>query len=76
MGWQWLLCAEQRAGANHFVASAANENDIVGLQDRVQARFNQFVKKTWVRRVSGIAVLGFGVYGLYGVRHLLSVGAS
>lgn len=37
-------------------------------------RFNHFVRHVWVRRTSGILVLGFGVYGLFGVRHLLQGG--
>lgn len=37
-------------------------------------RFNHFVRNVWVRRISGILVLGFGVYGLFGVRHLLQGG--
>lgn len=87
--WGWLPCGlvysalanalsagSAWRGAGLMLAFGLGTLPNLLLAGIVLARFNQFVKKTWVRRVSGIAVLGFGVYGLYGVRHLLSVGAS
>lgn len=87
--WGWLPCGlvysalanalsagSAWRGAGLMLAFGLGTLPNLLLAGIVLARFNQFVKKTWVRRVSGIAVLGFGVYGLYGVRYLLSVGAS
>ncbi|WP_415035794.1 sulfite exporter TauE/SafE family protein [Azonexus sp.] len=87
--WGWLPCGlvysalanalsagSAWRGAGLMLAFGLGTLPNLLLAGIVLARFNQFVKKAWVRRVSGIAVLGFGVYGLYGVRYLLSVGAS
>ena len=37
----------------------------------VLARVNEFVRRPWVRRLSGVLVLGFGVHALFGLMRLL-----
>jgi sulfite exporter TauE/SafE len=37
----------------------------------VLARLNEFVRRPWVRNASGLLVLGFGFYGLFGLLRLL-----
>jgi sulfite exporter TauE/SafE len=37
----------------------------------VLARVNEFVRRPWVRRLSGLLVLGFGVHGLFGLMRML-----
>lgn len=37
----------------------------------VLARLNEFVRRPLVRTLSGLLVLGFGLYGLFGLFHLL-----
>jgi sulfite exporter TauE/SafE len=46
------------------------------LAGMLLARLNEFVRRPVVRMVSGLLVLGFGLYGLYGLLHLLSRGSS
>ncbi len=87
--WGWLPCGlvysalanalsagSAWRGAGLMLAFGLGTLPNLLLAGIVLARFNQFVKKAWVRRISGILVLGFGVYGLFGVRHLLLAGAA
>lgn len=87
--WGWLPCGLVYSalanalsagsawhGAGLMLAFGLGTLPNLLLAGIVLARFNQFVKKAWVRRISGILVLGFGVYGLFGVRHLLLAGTA
>jgi sulfite exporter TauE/SafE len=87
--WGWLPCGLVYSalanalsagsawhGAGLMLAFGLGTLPNLLLAGIVLARFNQFAKKAWVRRISGILVLGFGVYGFFGVRHLLLAGAA
>lgn len=85
--WGWLPCGlvygalasalsagSAWHGAGLMLAFGLGTLPNLLLAGVVLGRFNHFVRNVWVRRISGILVLGFGVYGLFGVRHLLQGG--
>ena len=85
--WGWLPCGlvygalasalsagSAWHGAGLMLAFCLGTLPNLLLAGVVLGRFNHFVRNVWVRRISGILVLGFGVYGLFGVRHLLQGG--
>ncbi len=85
--WGWLPCGlvygalasalsagSAWHGAGGMLAVGLGTLPNLLLAGVVLGRFNHFVRNVWVRRISGILVLGFGVYGLFGVRHLLQGG--
>ena len=85
--WGWLPCGlvygalasalsagSAWHGAGLMLAFGLGTLPNLLLAGVVLGRFNHFVRNVWVRRISGIFVLGFGVYGLFGVRHLLQGG--
>lgn len=85
--WGWLPCGlvygalasalsagSAWHGAGLMLAFGLGTLPNLLLAGVVLGRFNHFVRNVWVRRFSGILVLGFGVYGLFGVRHLLQGG--
>lgn len=85
--WGWLPCGlvygalasalsagSAWHGAGLMLAFGLGTLPNLLLAGVVLGRFNHFVRNVWVRRTSGILVLGFGVYGLFGVRHLLQGG--
>lgn len=85
--WGWLPCGlvygalasalsagSAWHGAGLMLAFGLGTLPNLLLAGVVLGRFNHFVRNVWVRRFSGILVLCFGVYGLFGVRHLLQGG--
>lgn len=82
--WGWLPCGlVYSALASALTASSATRGAAMMLAfglgtlpnlllaGMLLARLNEFVRRVAVRRIAGLLVLGFGLYGLLGlVRHL------
>ena len=78
--WGWLPCGlVYSALASALTAGSAGRGAALMLAfglgtlpnlllaGIVLARLNEFVRRPWVRTVSGLLVLGFGIYGLIGL---------
>ncbi|OMG53942.1 hypothetical protein BJN45_11090 [Azonexus hydrophilus] len=84
MLWGWLPCGlvysalasalsagSAGRGAALMLAFGLGTLPNLLLAGIVLARINEFVRRPLVRTLSGLLVLGFGVYGLFGLRYLL-----
>lgn len=84
MLWGWLPCGlvysalasalsagSAGRGAALMLAFGLGTLPNLLLAGIVLARVNEFVRRSWVRTMSGLLVLGFGIHGLIGLRHLL-----
>lgn len=84
MLWGWLPCGlvysalasalsagSAQRGALLMLAFGAGTLPNLLLAGILLARLNEFVRRPAVRWTSGLLVLGFGVYGLFGLPHLL-----
>lgn len=84
MLWGWLPCGlvysalasalsagSAARGAALMLAFGLGTLPNLLLAGIVLARINEFVRRPLVRTLSGLLVLGFGVYGLFGLRYLL-----
>ena len=84
MLWGWLPCGlvysalasalsagSAARGAALMLAFGLGTLPNLLLAGIVLARINEFVRRPLVRMLSGLLVLGFGVYGLFGLRYLL-----
>lgn len=82
--WGWLPCGlVYSALASALSSGSASRGALVMLAfglgtlpnlllaGMLLARLNQFVRQRIVRLISGLLVLGFGLYGLLGVRHVM-----
>ena len=82
--WGWLPCGlVYSALATALTAGSATRGALLMLAfglgtlpnlllaGIVLARINEFVRRPWIRTGSGLLVLCFGVYGLWGLLHLL-----
>jgi sulfite exporter TauE/SafE len=85
--WGWLPCglvysalvsslsagSVERGAAMMLVFGLGTLPNLL-LAGIVLARFNEFVRHSWVRLFSGSLVLGFGLYGMFGlIRQLGSI---
>lgn len=83
--WGWLPCGlvysalatalaagSPAKGAGLMLAFGLGTLPNLLLAGMLLARLNEFVRRPVVRMASGLLVLGFGLYGLYGMLHLLS----
>lgn len=84
MLWGWLPCGlvysalasslsagSAERGAALMLAFGLGTLPNLLLAGIVLARINEFVRHPVVRSLSGLLILGFGIYGLIGLRHLL-----
>jgi uncharacterized protein len=84
MLWGWLPCGlvysalasslsagSAERGAALMLAFGLGTLPNLLLAGILLARINEFVRHPVVRTLSGLLILGFGVYGLIGLRHLL-----
>lgn len=84
MLWGWLPCGlvysalasalsagSAGRGAALMLAFGLGTLPNLLLAGIILARINEFVRRPLVRTLSGLLVLGFGVYGLFGLRYLL-----
>ena len=82
--WGWLPCGlvysalasalsagSAARGAALMLAFGLGTLPNLLLAGIVLARLNEFVRRPSVRILSGLLVLGFGVYGLFGLGHLI-----
>lgn len=87
--WGWLPCGlvysalatalaagSPAKGAGLMLAFGLGTLPNLLLAGMLLARLNEFVRRPVVRTASGLLVLGFGLYGLYGMLHLLPGGSS
>ena len=84
MLWGWLPCGlvysalatalssgSPQRGALLMLAFGLGTLPNLLLAGIVLARLNEFVRRPAVRVISGVLVMGFGLYGLLGVANLL-----
>lgn len=82
--WGWLPCGlvysalasamtsgSALQGAGLMLAFGAGTLPNLLLAGLLLVQLRRFIQQTWVRQLAGVLVLGFGVYGLFGVLRLL-----
>jgi sulfite exporter TauE/SafE len=78
--WGWLPCGlvysalvsslsagSVERGATMMLAFGLGTLPNLLLAGIILARFNEFVRHSWVRLISGLLVLSFGLYGMLGL---------